>query len=117
MSDTSSVPQTLLHVQGIGPATASAMLTAVSASLPFMSDEALAAALPARPDYTVKKYLHLVTALRTKAESLTDSSGQLSEGTQCHVNADLRHAFGHVPCFGAFEACVLHAAAAQSALI
>ncbi len=46
-----------------------------------MSDEALAAALPARPDYTVKKYLHLVTALRTKAESLTKLSGQLSEGT------------------------------------
>ena len=81
MFDTSSVPQTLLHVQEIGPATASAMLTAVSASLPFMSDDAMAAALPGRPEYTVKKYLHLVTALRTKAESLTNSSGQLSEGT------------------------------------
>ena len=81
MSDTARVPQTLLHVQGVGPATASAMLTAVSASLPFMSDEAMAATLPGRPEYTVKKYLHLVTALRTKAESLTDSSGQLSKGT------------------------------------
>ncbi len=58
------------------------MLTAVSATLPFMSDEAMAAALPGRPEYTVKKYLHLVTALRTKAESLASSSGQLSEGTQ-----------------------------------
>ncbi len=36
---------------------------------------------------------------------------------QCHVDADLRHAFGHVACFGATEACVLHAAAALSALI
>ena len=58
------------------------MLAAVSASLPFMSDEGMAAALPGRPEYTVKKYLRLVTALRTKAESLTNSSGQLSEGTQ-----------------------------------
>ncbi len=77
MSDTISVPQTLPNVQGTGPATASAMLTAVSASLPFMSDEAMAAALPGRPEYTVKKYLHLVTALRTKAEFLSTSSGQL----------------------------------------
>ncbi len=82
MSDTTSVPQTPLHVQGVGPATASAMLTAVSASLPFMSDDAMAAALPGRPEYTVKKYLHLVTALRTKAEYLSNSSGQLSKGTQ-----------------------------------
>ena len=82
MSDTSSVSQTLLNMQGTGPATASAMLAAVSVSLPFMSDEAMAAALPGRPEYTVKKYLRLVTALRAKAESLTNSSGQLSEGTQ-----------------------------------
>ena len=115
MSDTISVSPTLLDVQGTGPATASAMLTAVSASLPFMSDEALAAALPARPDYTVKKYLHLVTALRTKAESLSNSSGQLSKGTQ-DVHSFLRHFICHVPCFGAIEVYVLHAAAAQSAL-
>ncbi len=36
---------------------------------------------------------------------------------QCDVDADLRHAFGHVPCFGVIAACVLHAAAAQSVLI
>ena len=63
--------------QGVGPATASAMLTAASPSLPFMSDEALAAALPGRPDYTIKKYLQLVQVLRSKAESLSKSSGKL----------------------------------------
>ncbi|KAA6425292.1 MAG: hypothetical protein FRX49_04786 [Trebouxia sp. A1-2] len=66
----------LIGLKGTGPATASAMLTAVSASLPFMSDEAMAAALPGRPEYTVKKYLQLVTALRSKAESLSNSSGE-----------------------------------------
>lgn len=68
--------QRLSFLQGVGPATASAMLTVYSPSLPFMSDEALAAALPGRPEYTVKKYLQLVEALRDKAAALTSSSGQ-----------------------------------------
>lgn len=41
-----------------------------------MSDEALAAALPGRPEYTVKRYIQLVEALRDKADALTSSSGQ-----------------------------------------
>lgn len=41
-----------------------------------MSDEALAAALSGRPEYTVKKYIQLVEALRDKAAALTSSSGQ-----------------------------------------
>ena len=65
-----------LTLQGIGPAPASAMLTVYSPSLPFMSDEALAAALPGRPAYTAKKYMQLVQALRDKAIQLTASSGQ-----------------------------------------
>ena len=43
-----------------------------------MSDEALAAAVPGRPEYTVKKYIQLVEALRNKATALTSSSGQHS---------------------------------------
>lgn len=49
------------------------MLAAVNTSLPFMSDEAMAAALPGRPEYTVKKYLPLVEALRRKAEALSNA--------------------------------------------
>lgn len=66
----------MIFLQGVGPATASAMLTVYSSSLPFMSDEALAAALPGRPEYTVKKYIQLVEALRDKAAALTSSSGE-----------------------------------------
>lgn len=43
-----------------------------------MSDEALTAAVPGRPEYTVKKYIQLVEALRYKAAALTSSSGQRS---------------------------------------
>ena len=52
------------------------MLTVYSPSLPFMSDEALAAAVPGRPEYIVKKYIQLVKSLRDKAAALTSSSGQ-----------------------------------------
>ena len=64
----------LTSLKGIGPATASAMLTAVCPSLPFMSDEALAAALHGPPEYTVKKYIQLVDALRNKAAMLSKAS-------------------------------------------
>lgn len=78
----------MLAMQGVGPATASAMLTTVSPTLPFMSDEALAAALPGQPEYTIKKYLQLVQALRSKADALSKSSGKLAP--QC--------AWGMLPC-------------------
>ncbi|KAL0052823.1 hypothetical protein WJX82_008343 [Trebouxia sp. C0006] len=81
----------LTSLKGVGPATASAMLTAVSASLPFMSDDAMAAALPGRPEYTVKKYLHLVTALRTKAEYLSNSSGESWSAAQGHGVMGILH--------------------------
>ena len=66
----------LLAFQGVGPATASAMLAAANPSLPFMSDEAIAAALPGKPEYKVKKYAQLVAALRKKAADLSKTSGK-----------------------------------------
>lgn len=45
-----------------------------------MSDEAQTAALPGRPEYTVKKYIQLVEALRDKAAALTSSSGHSQKG-------------------------------------
>ena len=62
------------------------MLTVYTPSLPFMSDEALAAALPGRPEYTVKKYIQLVEALRAKAAALTSSSGQHWERQQQYLD-------------------------------
>lgn len=56
--------------QGVGPATASAVLSAADPSVPFMSDEALEAALGSR-DYTVPQYLRLLEELRSKAEELS----------------------------------------------
>lgn len=41
-----------------------------------MSDEAMAAALPGPPQYTLRKYIQLVEHLRDKAAALTSSSGE-----------------------------------------
>ena len=58
-----------------------------------MSDEAMAAALPGRPEYTVKKYIQLVEALRKKAAALTSSSGE-------HVRKERAEAHQVVCCWG-----------------
>lgn len=65
----------LCDLKGIGPATASAILTAISPSIPFMSDEALVAALGSR-DYTVKFMLQLTEKLRSKAKKLSAADGK-----------------------------------------
>ena len=64
-------------MQGIGAATASAMLAVLHPSLPFMSDEAAAAVLSGSPKYTVPEWRQIAEALRNKAASLS-SSGDLS---------------------------------------
>ena len=69
---TSALRPPICGSQGIGPATASAVLAAHCPDLPFMSDEAMAAALPGGKDYTVAKYLQLAAALRKRAVSLGD---------------------------------------------
>lgn len=62
-------------MQGIGAATASAMLAVVHSSLPFMSDEAAAAVLPASPKYTLPEWRQIAEALRAKATALSSQSG------------------------------------------
>ena len=64
-------------VQGVGPATASALLAAYDRAFPFMSDEALTAATGDAKDYSLKRYLDFATALREKAEQLSSSGVSL----------------------------------------
>ena len=60
-------------MQGVGPATASAILTAFDPNFPFMGDEALEVALGLPREYTLKKYLDLAMALRQKAQQLSNT--------------------------------------------
>jgi hypothetical protein len=64
----------LTELKGIGPATASAALSASHPSIPFMSDEAMQASLGYR-DYTVKAAVELTAALQKKAKELSAASG------------------------------------------
>ncbi|KAK9908039.1 hypothetical protein WJX75_001968 [Coccomyxa subellipsoidea] len=66
----------LTELKGVGPATASAILTAFSPHIPFMSDEAMAAALTGPKQYTPARYLDFAHALRLKAHKLTTELGR-----------------------------------------
>ena len=66
-------------LQGIGVATASAILAACDHSVPFMSDEALAAVARPPYKYSMAEYLDLLPKLRDKAAELT---GQDTAGTE-----------------------------------
>eukprot|EP00755_Sulcionema_specki_P037092 Sspe_Gene.108208::Locus_87374_Transcript_1_1_Confidence_1.000_Length_829::g.108208::m.108208 len=63
----------LTVLKAVGPATASAVLAAIDPSLaPFMSDEAVVAALnPTKITYSMKEYLELQKLLVAKAARLT----------------------------------------------
>ncbi|KAL3688503.1 hypothetical protein R1sor_014812 [Riccia sorocarpa] len=62
----------LTVLKGVGPATASAVLAVYAPDVaPFMSDEAMMAALGNAKDYTLKQYLVLAEKLLTKAKELT----------------------------------------------
>lgn len=61
--------------QGIGPATASGVLAAFDASLPFMDDDVMAACLEGPKVYTLKRYMQLVPVLQDKAKALGEHPG------------------------------------------
>ncbi|KAG2482587.1 hypothetical protein HYH03_018471 [Edaphochlamys debaryana] len=70
----------LTALKGVGPATASALLSAARPyDLPYMGDEALAVAVGRKGDYTDKAYLDLARALRAKARAL-GAAGGAAEG-------------------------------------
>ncbi|KAM7266432.1 hypothetical protein ACFE04_004329 [Oxalis oulophora] len=69
----------LTVLKGVGPATASAVLAAYAPEIaPFMSDEAMQAALGHSKDYTLKQYLILADKLQTKAKELNSKGGAFS---------------------------------------
>ncbi|KAK9065669.1 hypothetical protein SSX86_015070 [Deinandra increscens subsp. villosa] len=62
----------LTVLKGVGPATASAVLAAYAPDVaPFMSDEAMVAALGNSKEYTLKQYLLFVEKLQAKAKELS----------------------------------------------
>ncbi|KAL8159568.1 hypothetical protein V2J09_001105 [Rumex salicifolius] len=59
-------------LKGVGPATASAVLAAYAPDVaPFMSDEAMEAALGNSKDYTLKQYIAFASKLLAKAKELS----------------------------------------------
>ncbi|KAG2692435.1 hypothetical protein I3843_08G053500 [Carya illinoinensis] len=72
LPDVSKAVSELTVLKGVGPATASAILAAYAPDLaPFMSDEAMAAALGNSKDYSLKQYLLFADKLQTKAKELS----------------------------------------------
>lgn len=72
LPDVSKAVTELTVLKGVGPATASAILAAYAPDVaPFMSDEAMEAAIGNSKDYTLKSYVIFVKKLQAKAEELT----------------------------------------------
>ncbi|KAL5127128.1 hypothetical protein HKD37_14G039609 [Glycine soja] len=72
LPDVSKAVSELTVLKGVGPATASAVLATFAPHLtPFMSDEAMEAALGSSKDYSLKQYIKFVDKLQRKAEELS----------------------------------------------
>ncbi|KAL2529450.1 DNA binding [Forsythia ovata] len=62
----------LVVLKGVGPATASAVLAAYAPDVaPFMSDEAMEAAIGNSKDYSLKQYLVFAEKIQAKAKELS----------------------------------------------
>ncbi|KAA0064474.1 hypothetical protein E6C27_scaffold255G001890 [Cucumis melo var. makuwa] len=72
LPDISKAVSELTPLKGVGPATASAILAAYAPDVaPFMSDEAMEAALGNSKDYSLKQYLLFANKLQEKAKELS----------------------------------------------
>ena len=78
----------LCALKGVGPATATALVSAADPSVPFLSDEALTAVLGAR-EYSRPAALRVTAALRQRAEELNgvqqqqEGKGKEEKGKSC----------------------------------
>lgn len=80
LPDLKDAVNALSTLKGVGPATASAVLAAFDPHIaPFMSDEAMVAALGSSKEYTLKQYLVFAERLQNKAKEL-NSKGHVKEG-------------------------------------
>ncbi|KAL5777542.1 hypothetical protein ACOSP7_010468 [Xanthoceras sorbifolium] len=71
LPDLNKAVSELTVLKGVGPATASAVLAAYAPDVaPFMSDEAMEAALGNSKDYSLKQYLLFANKLQAKAKEL-----------------------------------------------
>ncbi|XP_021284005.1 uncharacterized protein LOC110416351 isoform X1 [Herrania umbratica] len=72
LPDISKAVSELTVLKGVGPATASAVLAAYAPeTAPFMSDEAMEAALGNSKDYSLKQYLLFVDKIQSKSKELS----------------------------------------------
>lgn len=72
MPNLSKAISELTVLKGVGPATASAVLAAYAPdTAPFMSDEAMIAALGNSKEYTLKQYLLFAEKLQEKSKELS----------------------------------------------
>ena len=60
----------LAELRGVGPATASAILAPLAASVPFMADEPLEAVTHSKRDYTLNVYSKMHDAMHTLSEDV-----------------------------------------------
>jgi hypothetical protein len=70
----------LTSLKGVGPATATAMMAAADASVPYFGDEAWAAACGGKAKYSEAEALQLRGKLRPKAEELRAETGACAAG-------------------------------------
>ncbi|KAL9681353.1 hypothetical protein QQ045_013136 [Rhodiola kirilowii] len=75
LPDVSKAVSELTVLKGVGPATASAVLAAHAPQVaPFMSDEAMVAALGSAKDYTLKQYVKFSSKMQEKAKELSSNN-------------------------------------------
>jgi len=81
VEDIPSALAPLVALKGMGPATSSAVLAAADASIPFMSDDVMAVALPpstgSSDTYSMPRLLQLAAKVRAKAAKVGLTAGEV----------------------------------------